>query len=72
MTMSTTIPFQVSCDEEAGDNSSFNISFEQVDQDTAQSDTWSWLTSTFTSWQLIHLFSVGISWQLPQEHHLQF
>lgn len=60
-TMSTTIPFQVSCDEKAGDNSSFNISFEQVDQDTAQSDIWSWLPSTFTSWQLIHSFSVGIS-----------
>ena len=29
---------QVSCDKEAGEDSSFNISFEEVDQDTTQSD----------------------------------
>ena len=63
---------QVSCDEEARDNSSFNISFEEMDQGTTQSDFRSWSPSTLISWQLKHLFSVGISWQLPQERHSRF
>lgn len=63
---------QVSCDKEARDNSLFNISFEEVDQGTTKSNFPSWSPCTFISWELIHLFSVGISWQLPQEHHSHF